>query len=187
MFRHRTKTHSKNVTLLSELHTGWHLKLSCAKHFAIILTILRPTFGLWVKIITDFLLSPTKAKLFYFSGITMIEFAQREPPNHQMSPMRVLLKVQKGDPPKLENPSCWSRQFNDFIAKCLHKDPNQRPTATELLGHPFLKNASGEDKKAVLAIISEYKAEVFEEVVEVHDEEVSCIVYNNYLINTFIF
>lgn len=33
-------------------------------------------------------------------GITLIEFAQTEPPNHEMSPMRVLLKIQKSDPPK---------------------------------------------------------------------------------------
>lgn len=109
-----------------------------------------------------------------FLGITLIEFAQKEPPNHQMSPMRVLLKIQKGDPPKLESPSHWSKQFNDFIAKCLTKDPTQRPTATELLQHPFLKTESSEDKRAILAMISEYKAEVFEEVIVVHDEEVSC-------------
>lgn len=73
----------------------------------------------------------------------------------------------------MENPSLWSKAFIDFIAKCLIKDPTQRPTATELLSHPFLKNESNEDKKAILAVISEYKAEVFEEVVEVHDEDVS--------------
>ena len=66
-------------------------------------------------------------------GITLIEFAQMEPPNHEMSPMRVLLKIQKSDPPKLDQPSKWSKDFNDFIAKCLIKDPSQRPTAEEIL------------------------------------------------------
>lgn len=56
-----------------------------------------------------------------------------EPPNHEMSPMRVLLKIQKSDPPKLDQPSKWTRDFNDFIAKCLTKDPSQRPTADDLL------------------------------------------------------
>lgn len=65
-------------------------------------------------------------------GITLIEMAQMEPPNHEMSPMRVLLKIQKSDPPTLEQPSRWSRAFNEFIAKCLVKDPSQRPTAEEL-------------------------------------------------------
>lgn len=66
-------------------------------------------------------------------GITLIEFAQMEPPNHEMSPMRVLLKIQKSDPPKLDQPSKWSKEFNDFIAKALVKDPTQRPTADDLL------------------------------------------------------
>jgi STE20-like kinase len=50
-----------------------------------------------------------------------------------MSPMRVLLKIQKSDPPKLDQPSKWSKDFNDFIAKCITKDPSQRPNADELL------------------------------------------------------
>ncbi|KAK9509272.1 hypothetical protein O3M35_006621 [Rhynocoris fuscipes] len=100
-------------------------------------------------------------------GITLIEFAQMEPPNHEMSPMRVLLKIQKSDPPKLDQPSKWSKNFNDFIAKALVKDPTQRPTADDLLQLPFI---SGElDSKPVRDLLLEYKAEVVEE--EVVDEE----------------
>lgn len=66
-------------------------------------------------------------------GITLIEFAQMEPPNHEMSPMRVLLKIQKSDPPKLEQPSKWTKEFNEFIARALIKDPAHRPTAEDLL------------------------------------------------------
>jgi STE20-like kinase len=33
-------------------------------------------------------------------GISLIELAQMEPPYHEMTPMRVLLKIQKSDPPK---------------------------------------------------------------------------------------
>lgn len=50
-------------------------------------------------------------------GITLIELAQMEPPNHAMSPMRVLLKIRKSDPPQLEQPRKWSKGFHDFIAK----------------------------------------------------------------------
>ena len=63
----------------------------------------------------------------------MIEVAQIEPPHHEVSPMRVLLKIQKSDPPKLDLPHKWSKEFNNFIAKCLVKDPNHRPSATEML------------------------------------------------------
>jgi STE20-like kinase len=104
-----------------------------------------------------------------WTGVTLIEFAQMEPPNHQMAPMRVLLKVQKADPPKLDKPSLWSKQFNDFLTFCLVKDPTQRPNATDLLNHPFIKDFN--DKKPILALISEYKAEVVEEVVTEENED----------------
>ncbi|XP_022165258.1 serine/threonine-protein kinase 10 isoform X2 [Myzus persicae] len=100
-------------------------------------------------------------------GITLIELAQMEPPNHEMSPMRVLLKIQKSDPPKLEQPSKWSKNFNDFVAHALIKDPVQRPTADDLLKHPFVNGDI--DPKPIRDLLLEYKAEVVEE--EVVDEE----------------
>ncbi|XP_033213560.1 serine/threonine-protein kinase 10 isoform X2 [Belonocnema kinseyi] len=100
-------------------------------------------------------------------GITLIEFAQMEPPNHEMSPMRVLLKIQKSDPPKLEQPGKWSKEFNDFIAKALIKDPSTRPTADELLKHSFVNCTL--DSKPIRDLLLEYKADVVEE--ELVDEE----------------
>lgn len=47
-------------------------------------------------------------------GITLIEFAQMEPPNHELSPMRVLLKIQKSDPPTLDQPSKWLGSISYF-------------------------------------------------------------------------
>lgn len=40
-------------------------------------------------------------------GVTLIEMAQVEPPNHEMNPMRVLLKIAKSEPPTLMQPSRW--------------------------------------------------------------------------------
>lgn len=87
-----------------------------------------------------------------------------EPPNHDFTPMRVLLKIQKSDPPRLDCPSRYSKEFNDFLAKCLVKDPTQRPTASELLKHPFI--ACTLDSKPIKDLLIEYKAEVVEEDVE---------------------
>lgn len=104
-------------------------------------------------------------------GITLIEFAQMEPPNNEMNPMRVLLKIQKSDPPSLAQPSKWSKEFKEFLALCLTKDPNQRPTSEELLKHPFVANCI--DRKPLKDLISEYKAEVVEEVTEEQEDEIS--------------
>ncbi|CAG0885232.1 unnamed protein product [Darwinula stevensoni] len=97
-------------------------------------------------------------------GITLIEFAQMEPPNHEMSPMRVLLKIQKSEPPKLNQPQKWSRSFNEFIATCLVKDPQKRPTASRLLEHSFINRVL--DSKSIRDLLLEYKAEIVEETLE---------------------
>jgi len=112
-------------------------------------------------------------------GITLIEFAQMEPPNHEMSPMRVLLKIQKGDPPKLDQPGKWSKEFNDFIAKALIKDPTSRPTADDLLKHPFISRNL--DPKPVRDLLLEYKADVVEEELVDEEAEVGSIFYLIYL------
>ncbi|XP_055692600.1 STE20-like serine/threonine-protein kinase isoform X1 [Lutzomyia longipalpis] len=100
-------------------------------------------------------------------GITLIEFAQMEPPNSEMSPMRVLLKIQKSDPPKLDQPSKWSKEFNDFLARALVKDPQNRPTTDTLLNLPFI--SGNLDSKPIKDLLLEFKADVVEE--EVLDEE----------------
>ncbi|ETN62420.1 polo kinase kinase [Anopheles darlingi] len=100
-------------------------------------------------------------------GITLIEFAQMEPPNSEMSPMRVLLKIQKSEPPKLDQPSKWSKHFNDFLARALVKDPQQRPSTDILIGLPFI--SGNLDSKPIKDLLLEYKADVVEE--ELVDEE----------------
>ncbi|CAL1268100.1 unnamed protein product [Larinioides sclopetarius] len=101
-------------------------------------------------------------------GITLIELAEMDPPNHEMTPMRVLLKIQKQDPPTLSQPSKWSKHFNDFVSKCLVKDPQKRATAKELLEHPFINLAL--DSRPLRELIHEHKAEVIEEVTEEDDD-----------------
>jgi len=103
-------------------------------------------------------------------GITLIEFAQMEPPFHEMTPMRVLLKIQKSDPPRLDHPNRWSKEFNDFLKHCLVKDPHKRPSVEDLLKHPFIREAV--DKKPLLDLLAEFKAEIInEEEMDVEEEE----------------
>ncbi len=36
-------------------------------------------------------------------------------------------------PPRLQNEGRWSKEFVDFISKCLVKEPAHRPSAQQLL------------------------------------------------------
>lgn len=112
-------------------------------------------------------------------GITLIEFAQMEPPNSEMSPLRVLLKIQKSDPPKLDHPSKWSKEFNEFLSKSLVKDPQQRATTEMLLAMPFINRNL--DSKPIKDLLLEYKAEVVEEEVVDEEAEVSFLLQKKIL------
>jgi len=39
-----------------------------------------------------------------------------------------------------EIPEGFSKEGKDFLSLCLKRDPSQRPSATQLLGHPFVQD-----------------------------------------------
>ena len=51
--------------------------------------------------------------------------------------MAALFKIGKGEPPPV--PESLSKDARDFILQCLQANPDARPTAAQLLDHPFVK------------------------------------------------
>ncbi|KXJ17279.1 Serine/threonine-protein kinase 25 [Exaiptasia diaphana] len=86
-------------------------------------------------------------------GITAIELAKGEPPNSDLHPMRVLFLIPKNNPPELTGN--FSKAFKEFVSLCLNKDPNDRPTARELLRHRFIKTAK--KNSFLVELIERYK------------------------------
>lgn len=78
-------------------------------------------------------------------GITAIELAKGQPPLSEYHPLRVLFLIPKAKPPSLEESISserlkeYSEEFRDFINVCLIKDLHSRPTANQLLSHPFIR------------------------------------------------
>ena len=84
--------------------------------------------------------------------------------------MKVVFHIPQAPPPRLDVREGWSVEFQDFVSKCLEKDPEavsliscpipyadssaQRPSATDLLADPFIRQAGS--KRSLVRLIHRY-------------------------------
>ncbi|XP_072258961.1 uncharacterized protein [Pyxicephalus adspersus] len=94
-------------------------------------------------------------------GVTLIELAETQPPNHEMNPTRVLLRILKSQPPSLKYRHLWSPDFRSFLPKCLQRNPQERCSAGELLEHPFVSGVT--DNGPLRELVAELLADIMEE------------------------
>jgi len=74
-------------------------------------------------------------------GITTIEMTQFHPPHHNENHIRVIFIIPHAPSPQLEEDVAkfYSKKLALFLAACLHKEPDQRPSACELLKHTWIQ------------------------------------------------
>lgn len=82
-------------------------------------------------------------------GCTVIEMATGKPPWSEYEGAAAMFKVFKSEVPPI--PDSLSPEGRNFVYCCLCRNPAQRPTASQLLEHAFVKNATQQDNSDLLA------------------------------------
>ncbi|CAM8986215.1 unnamed protein product [Rhodiola kirilowii] len=74
-------------------------------------------------------------------GCTVLEMATTKPPWSQYEGVAAMFKIGNGkERPAI--PEHLSEEGKDFIKQCLQRNPLHRPSAAQLLEHPFVKSAA---------------------------------------------
>ncbi|KAL8535965.1 hypothetical protein ACS0TY_011567 [Phlomoides rotata] len=97
-------------------------------------------------------------------GCTIIEMATGGPAwrGDASSPMAMLLRIATGDEVP-EFPGHFSPEGRDFLSKCLERHPRKRWTSEELLGHPFVAQATRVRKEDMLSPTSVFDVASYED------------------------
>eukprot|EP01122_Echinamoeba_exundans_P014783 TRINITY_DN676_c0_g1_i2.p1 TRINITY_DN676_c0_g1~~TRINITY_DN676_c0_g1_i2.p1 ORF type:complete len:580 (+),score=191.36 TRINITY_DN676_c0_g1_i2:1115-2854(+) len=90
-------------------------------------------------------------------GIMIMEMAEGEPPYMDLPPLTALrLIVVDGIPPL--NDAKWSQDLRDFVSLCLTVKVDRRPSASELLRHPFIsRTATKEEIAGLIKVVRQLK------------------------------
>ncbi|OAY80522.1 Mitogen-activated protein kinase kinase kinase 1, partial [Ananas comosus] len=85
-------------------------------------------------------------------GCTVLEMLTRQLPYPNLEWTQALFKIGRGEQPPI--PNFLSTDARDFISQCVKVNPDDRPSTSQLLEHPFVKRSI--DVLVVLARFGEH-------------------------------
>ncbi|KAK8871419.1 hypothetical protein M9Y10_007145 [Tritrichomonas musculus] len=84
-------------------------------------------------------------------GATAVELAEGAPPFCELPETRAMNEIVTRGFPGFRSGTTISSELRNFIYKCMIRNPDRRPTADELLTHPFIRKCEKLDRKATFA------------------------------------
>ncbi|KAF3824674.1 hypothetical protein GH733_010008 [Mirounga leonina] len=88
-------------------------------------------------------------------GIMVIEMIDGEPPYFNEPPLQAMRRIRDSLPPRVKDLHKVSSVLRGFLDLMLVREPSQRATAQELLGHPFLKLAG--PPSCIIPLMRQYR------------------------------
>ncbi|GJN08393.1 hypothetical protein PR202_ga26306 [Eleusine coracana subsp. coracana] len=124
----RRLPNSMLLTHAKGLFIGWHLSIILDGH---------------TKVYNYQVVNPRKtygpAADIWSLGCTVLEMLTCQIPYPDLEWTQALYRIGKGEPPAI--PSVLSRDARDFISQCVKPNPDDRPSASKLLEHPFVNRS----------------------------------------------
>ena len=71
-------------------------------------------------------------------GCTVVEMLSGKPLWHHFEGIQIIYRIGSGCPPEYTLPADVTEVSRQFIDRCFIHNPSERPSATELLHHPFV-------------------------------------------------
>ncbi|SCV01428.1 LAME_0G16160g1_1 [Lachancea meyersii CBS 8951] len=102
-------------------------------------------------------------------GIMIIEMIEGEPPYLNETPLRALYLIATNGTPELKDADNLSEDLNFFLNWCLHVNPEERATASQLLVDPFITTYA-DDVKSLAPLVKLARMKKLAEKMEDGDE-----------------
>ncbi|CEP60903.1 mitogen-activated protein kinase kinase kinase kinase STE20 LALA0_S02e02300g [Lachancea lanzarotensis] len=102
-------------------------------------------------------------------GIMIIEMIEGEPPYLNETPLRALYLIATNGTPELKDADSLTQDLRFFLNWCLHVNPEERASASELLEDPFITTYS-DDVKSLAPLVKLARMKKLAEKMEDGDE-----------------